>query len=48
MIVEDFKDAIMPAVESAMLYGCLAVAQDVSDSLLVLSPNLAADGAEFR
>ena len=48
MIVEDFKDAIMPAVESAMLYSCLTVAQDVSEGLLVLPSALAADSAETR
>ena len=48
MIAVDFKDSIMPAVESTMLYGCLTVAEDVSKGLLVLPPNLAADGAEVR
>ena len=48
VIVEDFKEAIMPAVESTMLYGCRTVAQDVSESLLVLPPDLGADGAEVR
>ena len=37
---------IMLAVESAVLHGSLTVAQDVSNGLLVLLPNLAADGAE--
>lgn len=36
----------MPGVESAMLDGCLPATQDVCECLLVLLPNLAADGAK--
>lgn len=33
----------MPAVASVMLYGCVAVTQDMRKGLLVLPLNLAAD-----
>ena len=48
MPVEYLKDAIMPAVESSMLYGCLTMTQDMGKGLLVVPSNLAADGAKVR
>lgn len=39
----------MSADESTMLYGCLAVTQDMSMGMpLELPPNLAADGTKVR
>ena len=46
MPVEYLKNAIVPAVESSMLYGCLTVTQDMGKGLLVVSSDLSADGAK--
>ena len=44
----EFQECRHAGVESAMLNSCLTVAQNVSNSLLVLPSNLATDCAKIR